>query len=403
MQQRVARSCTGSRTSPASPSETSSRGAARRAVGCTATHDVARRRARPGPQRLCRVDRGVRHQAARVGLDPVVTDRGPAVRRRPRPPVGGLEAASRRRPAKRVRPGRRQPRRLQPGGRGEPDLERLAVRSERGLQPARAQQRRCRRRRAPDPAREPSRRAAATAAPAAPHTDVGMPAALVQRRMARARKRRGGLEAGRIRVQRRRESTGRARRRAAAPPAPPARSRAPARPRRCRRSRARARRSRPPPPARRARRPPRAPRGPVALACRARRRRASRGTRRDSDPRRSPRQHRRAVRPESGDRGQGAAGAERLRSSASSRAGSTASSTGWSGTPGGRARSTRSTARTPCACRASRWLTAAGATCSDGLAHVPLDVGDVSQAEWGMSEVAHVVVLLHRVSETRQG
>ena len=190
----------------------------------------------------------MRHQAARVGLDPVLTRSraGRAApptdaerrRRSPRPVAtasGGTRGA-----------GLREPRRLQPGGRGHarPGAPCRPMPNAACSPPARSSE-------MPTAVRSPLRleteqagRGHGRAGDSAHRR--GVPAAFVERRVACARKRRGRLEAGRIRVERRRRATGRARRRAAAPPAPPARSRARARARRCRRSRARGRRSRPP-------------------------------------------------------------------------------------------------------------------------------------------------------------
>jgi hypothetical protein len=82
-----------------------------------------------------------------------------------------------------------------------------------------------------------------------------------------------------------------------------------------------------------------------------------------------------------------AAAPDRMRSSASSRAGSTASSTGWSGTPGGRGPLDPQDG--PHAVRVEGTAVAhrSRGEQRDCIAHVTLDVGDVSQAERRLSEV----------------
>ena len=156
----------------------------------------------------------MRPQTARVELDPVALDRGAAIRPRGR----ACRAQCTSRPARaehalealravdrpRVDDGAAacEQRCLHPGRGSEADLDRLAVRSERPARAARAQQRHRDRVVALGvrQAKQPRRRDRRTDRPA---HGRGVPAGVVQRRVARSGDRRHRLEPGRVGIERR--------------------------------------------------------------------------------------------------------------------------------------------------------------------------------------------------------
>ena len=225
--------------------------------------------------------------------------------------------------------------------------------------------------------------------------------------MARPRERRGRLEAGRIRRQHGLERQVALGRRGAVQPAPPQRWRAPAPARRCRRSRGRVRRSRPRSPARRGRRPPRAlPGRPLAHAARracepVEEREAIAvpvGHRESIGAARDGHGSGRDAHPRSGNRREWIVAAHALVQSGEPGRQHLVEH-GRSGTPGGSARSTLSTARTPCACSSApgagprpvpTWSTAARTYSSTSATS--------RRRRGGESGVAHVVLLIHQVS-----
>ena len=352
-----------------------------------------------GPQRLCRVDRGMGHQAARVGLDPVLIDRGPAAGTCPRPAVGGLEAGRDGVRATRAAPAAASRAASSPVAAASPTCSALpSVPNAACSPPARSSE-------MPTAATLPVRLEIQQAGcgdgrPGGAADRRGMPATFVQRRMARARKGRGGLEAGRIRVQSRPERQAalggeqqRHRRHGCARVHQPGRvgvvvvEHVPG-----------AAGRRHPPGQAVGRGASRAGRG--LLRGRAPRRRASRGTRGDSDPRRSPRQHRLAVSPRSGDRCQGRVGARHaaVEGLEAGRKHARRGPAGAERPAAGPARPAGRPAR-PCMCRASRWLAAAGRPSSATASRTYPWTSVTSRRRSGeLGEVAHVVVLLHKVS-----